>query len=358
MNLPLHGSNPSYLYQAFGLDMPNEILDFSVNINPYGPPAILKEKWADWFELIEDYPDPNGVALTECIAEQEMINPASILLGNGGAELITLLASYFSGKRIGIIQPTFSEYEKVAKAYGCDVINIDLIGNHWQLDMATISRELADLDALFICHPNNPTGTTHPTPDLLTILKLCEQHACYVIIDEAFHDFLKDNQSLAHVINESDYLIILRSMTKMYTMAGLRLGFLMGPPALVSELEKLKPHWSVNALALEAGKEVLHDKKFVEATTAWIDEERHQVLTQLEQLGYVITKSQVNFYLLRDPSLANQRPLIKFLLRQGLVPRHTENFPGLNGRWLRLAIRKEDDNHMLMEALRRWKQAD
>jgi len=356
LSLPLHGSNPDYLYEALKILMPDEIIDFSVNLNPFGPPRMLKEKWSEWFSFIEDYPDPNGKELIQMISDKEGINEASIMLGNGGAELITLIASYFSGKHIGIIQPTFSEYEKVSKAYGCDVTYIKLQENDWNLDTGALSNQIASLDALFLCNPNNPTGIIYSNSQLIEILKICEKKRCYLVVDEAFYDFLEEEQSLSEFVTESNYLIIIRSLTKMYSIAGLRLGFLMANHQLVAKLKSIQPHWSVNALALEAGKEVLNEKEYVRKTKQFIHKERKRMMIELRGLGYHVSNSKVNFYLLKDPSLDNQLPLINYLLKRGIVPRHTENFPGLDGRWLRFAIRQKDENNVLMEALTQWKQ--
>ncbi|WP_164216493.1 threonine-phosphate decarboxylase CobD [Virgibacillus sp. YIM 98842] len=356
MKLPSHGSNPSYLYQAFEIPLPDKIIDFSVNLNPFGPPLKIKESWSAWLPLIEDYPDPHGTELIQLISETEGIDTENILLGNGAAELISLVLNYLAEKHIGIIQPAFSEYEKAARANRCHVTYIHLPKDNWSLDAETLSGKLDSLDALFFCNPNNPTGISYSSAILLDMLKVCEKHHCYLIIDEAFLDFLEDGQSLSHFITESNYLIILRSLTKMYAIAGLRLGFLMTNQKLLEKLQRMQPHWNVNALALEAGKAALKDKDYVYQTKLYVRKERERMIYELKHLGYQLSESKVNFYLLRDPSLHNQSPLIHYLMQKGIVPRHTENYPGLNGRWLRFAVRQQDDNNILLEALTAWKQ--
>lgn len=356
MNLPSHGANPYYLYQTLGIPMPADLIDFSVNINPFGPPSLVKEKWASWFSFVEDYPDPFGRELTAIISDMEGISPSSIMLGNGADELIYLILNYFSGKHVGIIQPAFSEYEKAAIAYGCEITYIHLPTDHWQLDPEIVTSKLDSLDVVFLCHPNNPAGITHPTEDIVHLLKACEEKSCYLVIDEAFADFLDEEQSFSGFIGNSHYLIVLRSLTKMYAIAGLRLGFLLANESLVGALKKRQPHWSVNALALEAGKEILKDRDYVEQTKRFIHRERKRIFAELEKLGYQHSDSKVNFYLLKCPSLDNQSPLLVYLLKKGIVARHTENYPGLEGRWLRFAVRAAQDNDVLLEALTAWKQ--
>ena len=186
MNLPLHGSNPNYLYKALNIEIPSEIIDFSVNINPFGPPSSLVEKWKDWLPLIQDYPDPKARELTSLISKIEKISVSHITLGNGASELITLLGRKFSGQHIGIIQPTFSEYEKVTRAAHCPASYIYLKEPNWSLDFDELYKVIPTIGALFICNPNNPTGHSHSMNDLLKLLEICEENNCCLIVDEAF----------------------------------------------------------------------------------------------------------------------------------------------------------------------------
>lgn len=355
MNLPLHGSNPNYLYQALNIKMPSHVIDFSVNVNPFGPPDGIKDKWNKWFPLIEDYPDPEGRELLRLIAESEKLSISNILLGNGGAELIALLGRELSNTHVGIVQPAFSEYEKVTKASGCQVTYINQTAPDWELDFNQLAQSIAELDALFLCNPSNPTGTVKSLQVLRDLLYLCEENNCYLIIDEAFYDFQKDYEGIAELVVKHDRLIIIRSLTKMYAIAGLRLGYVLANESMIDKLKSYQPEWSVNAIALEAGKECINESEYVKATQLYIQKERARLRDGL-LAQYDLSDSQVNFYLLKDPALHNQRALLIFLLKKGLVPRHTENFPGLDGEWLRFAIRSETENNRLMGALLQWKQ--
>lgn len=356
MHLPLHGSNPHYLYQSFQLDMPETLIDFSVNLNPLGPPASFKQRWPDWFDFISDYPDPEGNELSALIAENEGVSRPSILLGNGGSELITLIARMFSGKHIAIVEPTFSEYEKVSRANDCSISYIELPEGSWDLDPDAFLSTIDQADAVFVCHPNNPTGTVHSEASLLRLLEACAKRHCHLIVDEAFYDFLVAPRTLARFVDKSDYLIVLRSLTKMYSMAGLRLGYLLASEDTVTRLHDFQPFWSVNALALKAGEACFEETGYVQATHDTVHTERERMQEALRGMGYLISDSKVNFYLLRDPSLDEQTPLIPFLLKRGIVSRHTFNFLGLDGRWLRFAVRNRHANDILLEALKAWKQ--
>lgn len=356
MKLPLHGSNPQYVYEAFNLPLPDEVLDFSVNLNPFGPPRTLHAQWDRLFSLVEDYPDPDGTSLRSLIAREVNLPVASVLLGNGGAELISCIAHMLSGKRVLIVQPTFAEYDKMCRAHGCDVSYIHLTEGVWKLDVSTMIDQLEHADALFLCHPNNPTGVLYSHHELSKLLNACEKYNCLLIIDEAFYDFVPKNITFAHEVSKSMHLVIIRSLTKMYAIAGLRLGYMLADPKLIKYVQSFQPQWSVNALALEAGQICMRDQSHVNKAQSYITTERKRLFRQLKHLGYTLSNSYVNYYLLRDPTLNKQDSLIYWLLERRIVPRHTYNFPGLDGRWIRLAIKRQADNDKLLEALRQWKE--
>lgn len=355
MNWPLHGANAHYLYEFLDEPMPENVIDFSANINPFGPPAGIKANWSGWLDDISDYPDPNGKELVELIAEQEHLPEASVLLGNGGAELITLVARMLAGKRVLLIQPTFSEYGRVCRAAGCEVTNLVLQEGNWQLRVADLIPKLAEVDAVFLCHPNNPTGVIYPESLVEEIVSACQKHDCLLIVDEAFYDFLDNQQTVAPLLEAYTNLVVIRSLTKMYAIAGLRLGYLLGPAEIVQQLQSFQPHWSVNTLALLAGKKCLLTEKHAAKTRAFISGERERIVAALGRTGYRISPSRANYYLLQDPDLNEQLPLFQFLLKKGIVPRHTANYQGLNGRWMRFAVKQSWQNDILLEALREWR---
>ncbi|WP_339164828.1 threonine-phosphate decarboxylase CobD [Siminovitchia sp. FSL W7-1587] len=357
MNWPLHGSNPKYLYESLDVLKPGHVLDFSVNLNPFGPPPAIKEHWGSWLDHIVDYPDPKGERLVELIAAKERLSNDAVLLGNGGAELFTLLGQLLAKQKIIIVQPTFTEYEKICRANGCIVSFFQLSEESgWTLDTDLLLEQIKEADALFLCHPNNPTGTTYPQSVLLEILAACQEHDCFFIVDEAFEDFLEERHTLAFCVKEYSRLIVVRSLTKMYAIAGLRLGFLLASPEVVARLRSFQPYWAVNSLALLAGECCLQEEGYARKTRRWVAKERLRIHEALRSMGYILSASQVNFYLLKDPLLADQLPLVTFLLAKGIVPRHTMNYPGLDGRWLRFGVRQAKENDVLLEALGKWKQ--
>lgn len=339
-----------------GLSLPEKYIDFSANINPLGPPPALKEKWNDFYREITVYPDPFAEKLKKRIAEREEISVDSILIGNGGAELITLVARFLSGKKVVVVEPSFSEYEKACRANICEIQYHQLMGPNFELNIDELFPSLSSADALFLCNPNNPTGIQYPVSTVISIIQECEKQNCFVILDEAFYDFLVNYESFFPYINRFTNLIIIRSMTKMFGIPGLRLGYLVAPQNIIAEISKSQPHWSINTIALLAGELCLQNEEFINETRSFISEERERLETFFKKNNFVSTSSQVNFYLLRDSYLKEQNNLFEFLLLKGIIPRHTFNFPGLEGKWLRFAIKSKEENSKLMEVLLEWRQ--
>jgi threonine-phosphate decarboxylase len=351
---PSHGSNPHYLYKAAGLTKPDQILDFSANINPLGPPNSIKENWNNFFQGIGQYPDPHTASLKRKLADREGIGEEQILIGNGGSQIISLVGKLFSGKRVMVVEPAFSEYEKACQVNDCEISYFQL-QEGWEIDLDALTEKLSHVDAVFFCNPSNPTGLYYSKELIRTILNECEKKNCTLIVDEAFHDFVLDYEPLAPLIQDFKSLILLRSLTKMFAIPGLRLGYAMANREIIAKLTDYQPHWSVNSVALAIGNLCLEEDKYIENTVQFITSERKRLISFYEKNGFEVSLSKVNFYLLRDTQQAGQYPLFEFLLRKGIVPRHTFNFPGLEGRWLRFAIRTSAENRKLMEVMQAWR---
>ncbi len=337
------------------LNIPDLIIDFSANINPLGPPKILKENWLRLFEKVIDYPDPYTSTLQEKISLHEQIDKNFLLIGNGGAELINLVARMLTNKRVLLIQPTFSEYEQSCKTSNCSIVFHQLHSPNWELNGEDLVDQLQDVNALFLCNPNNPTGVQYSQATIVRLIKLCKEKGCHLILDEAFYDMTETYDSIVPFVKEYSNLVVIRSMTKMFAVPGLRLGYAIAHPAIIDELSSYQPHWSVNSIALAAADLCLQDTKFIGNTQEYITNERKKLFSFYQREGLVLSPSRVNFYLLKDPGLKDQLPLFRFLLERGIVPRHTVNFPGLKGSWLRFAIKSSADNNQLMEVIKEWK---
>lgn len=357
MKWPTHGANPHYLYKSLQLSLPEKYIDFSHNVNPFGVPNFIRDKWSEWLSVIETYPDPLAQSFTETLAEKIGVTNDWILVGNGGAELISLLGRLFRKKRVMIVQPAFSEYETACQSNDCQVFYHQLQADNWRLSPKQVISQVENIhaEALFLCTPNNPTGVVFDETAVLEIVHACQQRKITVVIDEAFYDFYQPTRSFATYILQYPNLVILRSLTKMYAIPGLRLGYAIAHPEIIQKLANYQPHWSVNGIALQAGQACVVHSDHVYQTIHYINEERQRLFQFFKDNHFIFSKSQVNFYLLRDRFNDDPLQLFRFLLEKGIVPRHTANFPGLDGRWLRFAVKLKHENDLLLEALAEWR---
>lgn len=358
MKWPTHGSNPQFLYKALHLDMPETVIDFSANINPLGPPATVKDRWNELFSLLADYPDPTAERLTGLLAKKEGVRKEQILVGNGGAELISLVGRLLFGKKALIVQPAFSEYEEACRVNQCEVRYHLMDVDNWELRLDELLVNLREVDAVFLCNPNNPTGMFFPKLTIEVLARECARYGTLLIVDEAFYDFIEGYESTVSCLRYCENMLILRSMTKMFSIPGIRLGYLMANETLLAKIRESKPHWSVNAIAMKVGEWCLSESDYVEQTIHLIKQERVRLQSFYRDQAFSYSPSNVNFYLLKDSKVSDQFPFFRFLMEKGMIPRHTMNFPGLDGKWLRLAIKGADEHDRLLEVISEWRKLD
>ena len=369
---PSHGGQRNALLAHFGLPDTHPLLDFSTNLNPLGPPKWVAAQLASLSAGLALYPDPTYINARRAIADSEGVSPDQVCLTNGGSEAIFLAASLFAGQKAAILQPAFGEYARACDHYRIAITQLPLQQPAFLPDESLIRDAIRQQDLILIARPNNPTATLIPAETISRWLVLAEQSHCTLIIDEAFIDFCEPGEPslVEHLqqpplhqscLHQSRHLILLRSMTKLYTLPGLRLGYILAHADLIQRLLARQMPWSVNYLAAELVAPLLADRPFLQATAHWLRTESDWLLPQLLALGYRIPTPAANFFLLQDANPpAEEQPsadaLFRHLLQQGILARHTHNFTGLNGEWLRLAIRSREENRSLLAALQSWRE--
>ncbi|HWO95838.1 MAG TPA: threonine-phosphate decarboxylase CobD [Bacillus sp. (in: firmicutes)] len=359
MKWPNHGGQPETIKQLLHMKTDRKLLDFSANLNPLGPPSWLKDALNDHYETIMRYPEPAYSKSSAAVANHEGIEQENILLTNGGAEAIFLAAKYFEKGKALIVHPTFLEYERACRHYHIEVEDLFYEhGNGFTLPVPVLREKLKEKDVIFLCRPNNPTGTVIAEEVLQLLLEEGKKTGTYVVVDEAFADFLPSSiPSLSAWLASYPNLILLRSLTKMYTIPGLRIGYMMAHPTIINALKEEQIPWSINSIVDAVVPKLLEDSGFVEQTRAWLREQSEYVYKTLTSLDFYISPSQVNFYLLRDEKQQKRtEELFHFLLEHGIVTRHTHNFKGLNGDYVRIAIRSKEENEQLLAVLQKWRE--
>jgi len=326
--------------------VPDEIIDFSVNSNPFGPSPAVRE--ALWRAVIERYPDRESLALRKALAENFSIDPAQLLVGNGTAELLWLVAIAFvrPGDRALVLKPTFGEYARSVALMGARVESIwAKEENNFTFNPETIHEalEAATPRLVFICNPNNPTGTALPAE---RIGELAAAHPnTLFVIDEAYIQFVPGLRSCISL--NLPNLILLRSMTKDYALAGLRLGFAAGQPNLIEALAKVRPPWNVNAVAQEAGLAALMDEAHLSQSMAHLHAAKMDFLTGLHILGLHPVPSATHYFIIK---VGNAVEFRRRLLAYRIQVRDCSSF-GLPN-YIRIATRKPDENARLLLALK------
>ncbi|NJP39135.1 pyridoxal phosphate-dependent aminotransferase [Alkalicoccus luteus] len=346
---PDHGGQPNYLSVYRSVE--SQWLDFSANINPLGPPDGMLETAVQALSETDRYPDPSYTACRSKIAAAEQVEPEHVCVTNGGAEAVFLAASLKAGGKAVIAEPAFSEYRRACAHYGIHVHTVDGAVERGISDRLVQAVTETGADMLFLNRPHNPSGVTLAKRDVRQLLKDLPNTA--IIVDEAFVDFLPEYEKLNDLLPQHDKLILLRSMTKMFAVPGLRCGFALSGETLAGIMRERQVPWSVNTISETLLKSMMEEEAFVRKTRFWLQDELQWIREQLPQ-NFTMSDTSVNYYLLQDSLLSDHEPLLAFLAESGIAARHTYSFRGLDGRALRLAVRTRKDNRRLMEVLQKW----
>ncbi|PIC64719.1 threonine-phosphate decarboxylase [Sporosarcina sp. P13] len=353
MQLPEHGANSARLYESMNIPVPDRILDFSENCNPAGPPVAVKEAWAGLLSTITSYPDPDGQPFRAVASKFHQVEEQCVLVGNGAAELLSLLAGRYRGQRVLLIDPTFSEYRATLEASGAEVVSIQAKEeDDFRLPIAHILEALPKVAALYLCTPNNPTGILPSSDELLTVVRAAGESGTEVVMDEAFIDFVDEKQSFIHQLERYPHVIVVRSMTKMYAIPSIRLGYIVAHPEITSAVKRQASHWHVNGVAAEIGALCLKEQQYCQSAIHHAQTERAKMVAFLRAYDCRVIDSVAN-YLIFAPK-QDAKVLYRYLLAQGIVLRHSENFRGMDGRWLRVGMKSAEQMNTLREAMANW----
>ena len=348
---PMHGGNRQWAASFAGI-APEQILDFSASINPLGPPKSAIAAIQSHLTELNHYPDPEYTLLRQALGKFHQLSPEWILAGNGVAELLTWVGRDLSQLSATVLfTPAFTDYYRALKTFDCQVEKHPILFNNQDLNLQVELPQIINshTKGILINNPHNPTGYLFSRDSLLPYL---EQFAL-VVIDEAFMDFLspEQQQSLIDLVPLHPNLVILRSLTKFYSLPGLRLGYAIAHPDRLQRWQAWRDPWCVNALAVAAGIAVLEDHEFQQQTWTWLAVARSQLFTGLSQIAGLNPLPNAANYLLVKTEIAGSI-LQKELLQNGkILIRDCLSFPELGDRYFRVAIRLEIENKRLIESL-------
>ena len=333
------------------------LLDFSANINPLGLAASVEEAILKALPDVVHYPDCSGAELKQAISEHYAVEPEQITLGNGAVELLYLLCQQKKPEAILVPAPTFSEYERAARASGAAIRYLDLQEEKgFALELNALKELLPQVEMIFICNPNNPTGRLLQFSEVQEIVKAAARYDCCVVVDESFLDFVAETEKFTcrSLLAEYPNLCILHSLTKFYAIPGLRLGFMLCEPEFAARLALGKDPWNVNTLAQAAGCAGLRDRDYQAASVELVAAERLFLESSLAEIpGVRPYPGAVNFILLQIKAAGLTAE--EFSLRMaklGVLVRDCSNYPGLSNEYVRVAVRSRKENERLLKSIR------
>lgn len=359
---PTHGGNLVWAASLAGCS-PFAILDFSASINPLGPPQSAIDAIHAGLGTLHNYPDPTYYTLRQALSQPHQLPIEWILPGNGSAELLTWASRELAElKSTYVLTPAFGDYLRALNAFDAKVVDCPLAGldlqdiNHLPASVSPTSlppclyEKANEQSGLLLNNPHNPTGRLFSIEAILPLL----QQFALVVIDEAFMDFLRpqDQQSLIDAVPNYPNLVVLRSLTKFYSLPGLRLGYVVAHPERLKRWQSWRDPWSVNSLAAEAAVAVLQDVTFQQQTWNWLEPARTQLFSGLAQLpGLTPLPSAGNYLLVRCETsvIQLQQQLLKM---HRILIRDCLSFLELGDHYFRVAIRTVEENLQLLAGLK------
>lgn len=342
----VHGGDWMGYRERFGRDA----LDFSANVSPLGLPEGVAQAIREALAEADRYPDPLCRTLRAALSWAEGVPPEQILCGNGAADLIFRLVWAAKPRRALVTAPTFAEYAAALDTAGCEVKRFFLgEAEDFAVTDALVDAVDESTDMVFLCQPNNPTGQLAAPGLVEKLLRRCEACGAILAVDECFLDFLPDaDRWTAKPLLESSSLVIFKAFTKLYGMAGVRLGYcLCGDEALLEKMQAAGQPWAVSSLAQAAGIAALKETAYVDEVRALIAQQRPAMTAGLRALGLRVIDGKANYLLFRAPADLNER-----LRPLGTQVRSCANYPGLGPEWYRTAVRTAPENARLLEIMR------
>lgn len=337
----------------------SEILDFSANINPFGINKEVKAAMIKSVNNCDIYPDPFCRELRDAISRLEDIPAEYIFCSNGAADIIYRLVIGLKPNKALLAVPSFTEYEEALKTVDCEIkyfyMNED---EGFQLNRNFLTQLTQDVDIIFLCNPNNPTGHIIDKSLLEEIIVICEQKDIFVVIDECFIDFIEDSKmySVKDAVNSYNNIILLKAFTKLHALAGVRLGYCFTSSTnIMNKLYSSGQPWAVSYIAQQAGIAATLEDEYVKNSLEIINVERERLKSVLNKLGYKVYNSKANFIFFKSNAGVD---LKEILLKDKILIRSCENYKGLSKGYYRIAVKSPLENDVLINTLMKRNEND
>lgn len=349
-----HGGNIYELARQVGCD-PAEIIDLSSNVNPLGPPAGLCDDLVRQIDTVSALPEVDNQGIIRCYAEHLGIPADRLIAGNGTTQFIYSIPAVLKVNRALIVGPTYSDYADACRLHGVSPeFFLCRESDDFRPDLAGLAEAAAGADTVFICNPNNPTGAFIPADELKRLCRYRPQ--VRFIVDESYLPFVADGEGQSLVRCGIDNLLVLLSISKIYRIPGLRVGFLVASPATIAAFARGLLPWNVNQLGqtavhflCEAGPDL---DGFVAETRSYLDVERRRFEQRLGRIpGLRVFSSPTSFFLVRLPEGLSAATVWAALAQERILIRDCSNFQGLSDRFIRISPKTPDANRRVAERL-------
>ncbi len=349
-----HGGNIYELAQRLGCQ-PSEIVDMSANVNPLGPMPELMAHLEANLSVIAALPEVDAGGITRAFSRFYDVAPDQVMAGNGSTQLIYLIPRAMHARKAVVVGPTYSDYRDACamNRVACEHL-ICREGDDFVPDLGVIEEKAAGADLVFLCNPNNPTGSMVPRK---AIERLCRAlpHTLFVI-DESYLPFASQPETISLMTSDLPNAMVLNSMSKAFRIPGLRIGFVKAPPALMEKLTAFTLPWSVNSLAQAAVAWLMaHPEpvnKFLDVSRTMLDGQKRRIRDELHsQTGIRCFPSAASFILMRLPDGLSAPMVWQHMSDQGILIRDCTNFTGLDESFIRMSMKGEADNRRATELL-------
>lgn len=327
------------------------VLDFSSNTNLLGIPEGVVRAACEGVTLSYRYPDTQCFGLRQAISKVEQIPMEQIICGNGAADLIFSLVRSIKPRKALIPIPSFYEYEQALRMVECEIVYHNMKGEDgFSLREDFLEAMTDEVDVIFLCNPNNPTGHLIQREFMEVILRRCEDYDILLVVDECFMDFV--SASKQHTIKDlcikSKHLFVLKAFTKLYAMPGLRLGYgFCNQIELLNKMKEMSQPWNVSIPAQMAGIAALKEEEYVRLSLELLKQERTYLKREMEKLRFKIYGSKANYIFFRA-----KRGLYEACLEKGFLIRDCSNYKGLEAGYYRIVVKTHEENEKLIETFR------
>lgn len=332
-----------------------DILDFSSNINPLGFPPLVRRYLKKKLGEIAMYPDADARMLRKNLQWYTKVPASQIVVGNGATEIIYNFSQAFLSKKTPVLipAPTFGEYEAATKLAGSKILFFKTM--NLEAELGKFIKKIPKKGCVFVCNPNNPTGTLLSKTKLQKIIQDSQKKSTLVFVDESFIELVPDSEeSVIQLVKKHDNLFVLRSMTKSFGLAGIRVGYGISSKQIISVLDRIKIPWNVSALAQHAAGAALCHSFYLDKAKKLIKKESKFLINKISNIeGYNCHDSATNFILIKTRS--KSKILQEKLLKKKILIRDCSTFRGLNDHYIRIAVKIRKENEKLIKALRALK---